>query len=122
MGKFKTYQGGSYAVSIGPNKRIAKKILESMKEKFWVDRYTRALITEANIYNANTNLLLLVTILHEVLPTGGWSMYYNIQSLRLYRYVGGLGQIILLFDIIFLFVTFIGEFVYLLMISDIYCG
>ena len=39
MGKFKTYMGGSYAVSIGPNKKIAKKVIESMKENFWVDRY-----------------------------------------------------------------------------------
>ena len=70
MGKFKTYAGGSYAVSIGPTKRIAKKIIESMKENFWVDRYTRAIITEANIYNANTNLLLIATFLHEILPTG----------------------------------------------------
>lgn len=79
-----------------------------MKDNFWVDRYTRAIITEANIYNANTNLMLIVTFLHEILPTGGWSFYYNIQSLRLYRYVGGLGDMIMLFDIIYIFVTLAG--------------
>lgn len=81
-----------------------------MKDNFWVDRYTRAIITEANIYNANTNLLLIVTFLHEILPTGGWSFYYNIQSLRLYRYVGGLGDMIMLFDMIYVIVTLVGVY------------
>ena len=80
-----------------------------MKEYFWVDRYTRAILTEANLYNTNTNLMLIVTFLHEILPTGGWSFYYNIQSIRLYRYVGGLGQLIMLFDFIFIITTLVGE-------------
>jgi len=70
MGKHKTYSGSSYSVSIGPTKKIAKKIMEGIKDNFWVDRYTRAIISEANIYNANTNLMLIVTFLHEILPTG----------------------------------------------------
>ena len=108
QGRFATYSGSSYAVSIGPNKRVSKKILTNLRNFFWVDRYTRSLITEANIYNANTNLLLIVTFVHEIIPTGGWNFYYNIQALKLYRYVGGMGDVVILFDIIFLFVTLIG--------------
>ena len=75
QGLFATYSGDSYAVSIGPNKKVSKKIIEGLKKHFWVDRYTRALFTEANIYNANTNLLMIVTILHEIIPTGGWNFW-----------------------------------------------
>nr|XP_047143727.1 uncharacterized protein LOC100197078 [Hydra vulgaris] len=107
-GYFNTYPGSSYSVSIGPDRRTANKIIRELRKFFWVDRYTRALFTEINIYNANTNLMLIVTFLHEMLPTGGWHFYTNVQALRLYRYVGGLGQSVILFDLIFSAVTFIG--------------
>ena len=108
-GFFNIYSGSSYSVSIGPNRIIAKKILiGELKKKFWIDRYTRAVFTEINIYNANTNLMQIVTILHEVLPTGGWNFYSNIQPLRLYRYDGGLGDLIVLFDLIFVIITLRG--------------
>jgi len=108
FGRFATYDGASYSVSIGPKKRIAKKIIYAMKDKFWIDRKTRAIFTEANIYNANTNMLLMITFLHEILPTGGWNYYPNVQAIRLYRYVGGMGDLIIFFDIAFLVVTFYG--------------
>ena len=82
-----------------------------MRDHFWIDRYTRALLVEANIYNANTNLLMIVTILHEIIPTGGYNFWYNIQALKLYRYVGGMGDIVVLFDIIFMIVTIVNWYV-----------
>ena len=107
MGMHATYSGSSYSVNIGPNQRIAKMIVEDFKKHMWIDRYTRALFIEANIYNANTNLMLIVTMLHEVQATQGWSYFYNIQSLRLYRYNGGVGSMIMLFDFIFTIVTIV---------------
>lgn len=106
--KFGTYSGGSYSVSIGPTKKVAKKIVRNMKDHFWIDRFTRAIILEANIYNANTNLMLMVTFAHEILATGGWEYFSNVKAIRLYRYVGGVPNLILLFDFIFVFVTFVG--------------
>lgn len=108
QGRFATYSGDSYSVSIGPNKRVSKQILASLRDKFWLDRYTRSIVTETNIYNANTNLLLIVTFLHEIIPTGGWNFFYNIQAIKLYRYVGGMGDIVVLFDLIFFIVTLVG--------------
>ena len=108
MGVHATYSGSSYSVNIGPNNRIANMIMADMKKHFWLDKYTRGIITEVNLYNANTNLMLIVTLLHEIQATQGWSYYYNIQSLRLYRYVGPQGSIIMLFDFIFAIVTFVG--------------
>ena len=108
FGKLETYSGGAYAVNIGPTKQVAKKIFQKLIDNFWIDRYTRAIFTEVNIYNANTNLLLTVTFLHEILPTGGWNYFHNVQSLRLYRYVGGMGNTVMLFDIMFIIVTLYG--------------
>ena len=62
-----------------------------MKDNFWVDRYTRAIFHEINIYNANTNLMMIFTMVSEILNTGGWNYFDNVQALRLYRWQGGIG-------------------------------
>jgi len=108
FGQFAIYDGSSYSVSIGPNKDSAKLMLYAMKDNFWIDRYTRAIFTEANIYNANSNLLLILTLVHEILPTGGWNYFPNVQPIRLFRYVGGHGDVIIFFDIAFVIVMFFG--------------
>ena len=49
--------------------------------------------------------------LHEyiqVIPTSGWNMFFNVQAIRLYRYVGCMGDIVILFDVIFIVVTLAG--------------
>jgi len=79
-----------------------------MKDNFWIDNKTRAIFTEANVYNANTNLLLLITFVHEIIPTGAWNYYPYVMTVRLYRYVGGFGELMIFFDIIFLIVTLYG--------------
>eukprot|EP00794_Sanderia_malayensis_P008930 gene8930-9882_t len=108
MGKFATYSGSSFSVSIGPDQRIAKLIIKGMKDNFWIDQYTRAVFVELNLYNANTNLMMIVTYLSEILPTGGWNYFDNVQAIRLYRWQGGLGAIIMVADLILLVVTLVG--------------
>ena len=49
FGRFATYDGESYAFSIGPRKKIANRLLYRMKDYFWIDRQTRAAFTEANV-------------------------------------------------------------------------
>ncbi|XP_065066412.1 uncharacterized protein LOC135692255 [Rhopilema esculentum] len=108
LGKFATYGGSSYAVSVGPDERISRLIIKDMKDNFWIDRYTRAVFVEFNIYNANTNLMMIVTLLSEVLQTGGWNYFYNVQAIRLYRWQGGLGGLIVFADLTFMIVTLVG--------------
>jgi len=108
LGKFGTYSGSSYAVSIGPDERISRLILKYMKDNFWVDRYTRAIFHEVNIYNANTNLMMIFTMVSEILNTGGWNYFDNVQAIRLYRWQGGIGGLVAVADIIFMIVTFVG--------------
>lgn len=73
----------------------------------WLDRYTRAIFSEFAIYNANTNLFCVVTLLFEQLPTGSLTPYPSILTLRLFRYVGGEMFFVLTCEIVYLlFCTF----------------
>ena len=68
----------------------------------WLDRYTRAIFSEFAIYNANTNLFCVVTLLFEQLPTGSLTPYPSILTLRLFRYVGGEMYFVLTCEIVYL--------------------
>ncbi len=82
--------------------------LPGIKDSFWIDEYTRAIFVELNIYNANTNLMMIVTYVSEILPTGGWNYFDNVQAIRLYRWQGGLGTVIMVADLTLLIVTIVG--------------
>ena len=46
--------------------------------------------------------------LKPLIDLGPFCCRFNIQALKLYRYVGGMGDIVVLFDLIFILVTLIG--------------
>ena len=52
--------------------------------------------------------MLLITFVHEIIPTGGWNFYPNVQPIKLYRYIGGMGEITVFLHIAFMLVTFYG--------------
>ena len=79
-----------------------------MKNYFWIAQQTREVFTEANVFNANANLMLLITFVHEIIPAGGWNSYPNVQPIKLYRYIGGMGEITIFLHIAFMLVTFYG--------------
>ncbi len=78
------------------------KITGNLSVTDWLDRYTRAIFSEFAIYNANTNLFCVVTLLFEQLPTGSFSPYPSILTLRLFRYVGGEMYFVLTCEIMYL--------------------
>ena len=45
---------------------------------FWIDQQTRAVFTEANVFNANANVMLLITFLHEIIPIGCPNFHPNV--------------------------------------------
>lgn len=67
----------------------------------WIDRYTRAVFAEFTVYNAHTNFFGVVTMLTEVLPTGGYYHYPKVSSIRLYRYTGPEQAVVMVFEFIF---------------------
>ena len=72
----------------GADRKGAQELYEELKSQKWIDRYTRAIFTEFTIYNAETNFFCVITLLSEILPTGGYYHSPKIQTIRLYRYVG----------------------------------
>lgn len=78
------------------------KITANLRASGWLDRYTRAIFSEFAIYNANTNLFCVVTLLFEQLPTGSLTSYPSILTLRLFRYVGGEMYFVLTCEIVYL--------------------
>lgn len=64
------------------------------------------------MYNAYTNFFSTVTLLTELLPTGGYYQYDQINTIRLYRYTGPEQMVVMAFEIVyfvFLFVFFYHE-------------
>lgn len=78
------------------------KITGNLSVSGWLDRYTRAIFSEFAIYNANTNLFCVVTLLFEQLPTGSLTPYPSILTLRLFRYTGGEMYFVLTCEIVYL--------------------
>lgn len=103
LGKMASYRGGGFIIELGPDKITALNELKHLETKDWIDRYTRALFTELSIYNININLLCVVTLLYEELPTGGGETFVNIQTIRVYRYLGNFSAALMTCEVIFAF-------------------
>lgn len=103
MGKMASYRGGGFIIKLGPDDVTALNELKDLEANGWIDRYTRALFTELSIYNININLLCVVTLLYEELPTGGGQTFVNIQTIRLYRYIGNFSAALMTCEVIFAF-------------------
>ena len=102
FGRLATYKGGGYIFELGPDAKAATENVKKLSKLKWLDETTRGVFTEINVYNANVNLLCVVSLLYEQIPTGGSMHFINIQTIKIFRYVGGFSSAILFFEIIFL--------------------
>lgn len=103
MGQISSYRGGGYIIELGPDEAKASEKLGSVKDHGWVDRYTRALFTELSLYNVNVNLLGVVSLLFEDLPTGNGQLFVNIQTIRVFRYLEKFSSALLACEVILAF-------------------
>ena len=99
-GQYNSYFGGGYAISLGDTHMEASAVLKALEAGSWLDMYTRALVLEINVYNANANLFSVVSVLIEFPENGGAYLINNIQSVALYRYTGVWGLFSLIAEII----------------------
>lgn len=60
--------------------------LKKLEKEFWIDRHSRAVVTEFTVYNAQTNLFTIATLVAEFPATGGVIPFVNIQTARLYNF------------------------------------
>ena len=86
------------------------KKIQDLQIDEWIDRYTRAVFAEFTVYNAHTNFFGVVTMLTEILPTGGYYHYPKVNTIRLYRYTGPEQFVVMAFE--FVFFAFLCVYVY----------
>ena len=84
VGFHEVYNGGGYVAQLGYNARSAKRVLNELFPNTWIDRQTRAVILEFVIFNTNLNMSTVVSLLYELLPTGGFTRYEKTESLSLF--------------------------------------
>ena len=77
----------------------AQSVIQNLKESGWLDYNTRALFLEFNVWNPNTNLFNMVTVLVEFTTVGHAISSHAIETVQLYRYKGPGGVVALLVEI-----------------------
>ena len=107
-----TYSGGGYVADLGRNGENARKMLEYLEERNWLDLRTRVLFVEFLAYNPNTQLYTSATIAIEFLAgsSGNSLASMKISSLKLNKYGGANGLILILLQ--FLTLCFVVYFMY----------
>lgn len=66
-----TYSGGGYVADLGTDMATAVELVDTLKQNRWIDKYTKAVFIEINLYNPSLNLWGISMYLLEFLQTGG---------------------------------------------------
>lgn len=101
VGRYASYSGGGYVVNLGASTETANDTLQYIKETKWIDKKTRGLFIEFNLFNPNVNLFCAVILLLEYPPTGSVFPYWEVNPIVMYRYVGPSAVFLFVFDFIF---------------------
>uniref|UniRef100_A0A668RUR2 Polycystic kidney disease 1 like 2a n=1 Tax=Oreochromis aureus TaxID=47969 RepID=A0A668RUR2_OREAU len=101
-GELALYRGGGFSVELGPDLQTATSTLNYLFNNMWFDMYTRAIFVEFTVYNANVNLLCIVTLLLESPAVGAFQLNSEMQSVHLYLPGDGLRICIITTEIIYM--------------------
>ncbi|XP_077869620.1 polycystin-1-like protein 2 [Saccoglossus kowalevskii] len=101
-GRDTLYRGGGYVAELGDTAYHAMDVVQYLFNATWLDQYTRAVFVEASLYNANTNLFSMVTLLLEYTSGGAVIVIPKVYPLRLYNYIGTFAVIVVICEVIFL--------------------
>ena len=99
-----------FVYNLDSTRLTSMKKIQDLQIHDWIDRHTRAIFAEFTVYNAQTNFFGVVTMLTEILPTGGYHQYPKINTIRLYRYTGPEQLVVMAFE--FVFFAFLCAYVY----------
>ena len=99
-GRTTIYSGGGYVAELGYYISKAQEVIKELFYHNWIDRRSRGVFIELTVYNAQVNLFSVVTLLAEVMPTGGVVTFRRIDTIRVYRYLGKFGNLVLAAELI----------------------
>ena len=83
-GKVSMYEGGGYIADLTINKNISSSLVDELIDYHWIDRYSRAVMIEFTIYNANVNLFAFTTLLLEFTETGDSLRSNHVDVIQVY--------------------------------------
>ncbi|XP_029968171.1 polycystic kidney disease protein 1-like 2 [Salarias fasciatus] len=101
-GQLELYRGGGFVAELGPDSETASSTLEYLFRNSWLDVYTRAILVEFTVYNANVNLFCIVTLLLETAAVGAFQFNTELRTVRLYQSTGGMYIFVMAAEIIYL--------------------
>ncbi|XP_045614675.2 polycystin-1-like [Procambarus clarkii] len=105
QGILSTYGGGGYVISLNSLQVDDAKKLKTMQEMGWIDKYTRAVIVEFSVFNANVNLFATCSIMAEFNEGGGITPNWRFEPVQLLANTGFFGYIESLCQILFVIAT-----------------
>jgi hypothetical protein len=87
------YGRGAYAVMLPKNRTEAFRILAFLRQNLWIDRGTRAVAAEFNLYNTNTKMATTARIILEFYPSNYILPWARFVSFRVNLYDAYLDQV-----------------------------
>ncbi|XP_055377907.1 polycystin-2-like [Condylostylus longicornis] len=77
------YSSCGYIAELGRNLKNSYHILKFLKNNNWIDHRTAVIFIEFNLYDVNSNIFIIVTIIAEKTPYGNYIISQEINSLKL---------------------------------------
>ena len=100
------YGGGGYSADLGYEEDTAYTVINHLQSGQWVDRQTRAIIVEFNIFNPVISALGACSFFFELLQTGQATALKHIDIISLYNTDSILQVFLGLFLVIFIAMVF----------------
>ena len=103
-GTIAMYSGNGYAANLGYDQITAYTVVADLHSNGWIDKQTRAVFVEFTVYNANTNLFGIVSILIEFPSSSGLVTKVELQAGRFYLQLNGgqtLAHVLVIFFVLY---------------------
>ena len=71
FGEYATYRSGGYVYEFRDSSSQIRTDLSQLHQLGWIDRQTRAVLIQMNLYNPSIPIFTSATILIEILPSSG---------------------------------------------------
>ncbi|XP_070203927.1 polycystin-1-like protein 2 [Littorina saxatilis] len=101
------YGPGGYRVSLDHTRRVAEVTLHRLRTDGWLDRYTRAVNVEMNLFNPNTRLFTQAKVLLQFPSSGSCLPVISLRSARLYPYTTVWDYLLLVLQLVFVVVVIV---------------
>ena len=88
-GTIAVYSGNGYAANLGYDQITAYTVIADLHSNGWITKQTRAVFVEFTVYNANTNLFGIISVLIEFPSSSGVVTKLELQAARFYLRLNG---------------------------------